>query len=108
MVSAGSFHTCGVRMNRKVRCWGSDFQGQASAPQGPNFRSVSAGGGHTCGVRMNRKVRCWGRWRGSPPRAPSFRSVSADLHTCGVRMNRKVSCWGRNNYGQTDVPAGLS
>jgi alpha-tubulin suppressor-like RCC1 family protein len=31
-VSAGFFHTCGVRADGSVECWGSDSDGQSSAP----------------------------------------------------------------------------
>ena len=33
-VSAGGFHTCGVRNNGSVACWGSDEYGQATPPAG--------------------------------------------------------------------------
>ena len=58
-VSAGSHHTCGVRSNGSVACWGWNESGQATPPAG-SFVSVSAGGGHTCGVRSDGSVACWG------------------------------------------------
>ena len=48
-VSAGGIHTCGVKTDGSVACWGYDDSGQATPPAG-EFASVSAGGGHTCGV----------------------------------------------------------
>jgi alpha-tubulin suppressor-like RCC1 family protein len=33
-VSAGYFHTCGVRTDRTIVCWGVDTYGQASMPPG--------------------------------------------------------------------------
>ena len=58
-VSAGEFHTCGVRIDGSVACWGRDVEGQASPPDG-EFTSVSAGGQHTCGLRTDGSVACWG------------------------------------------------
>ena len=63
-VSAGWVHTCGVRSNGSVACWGSDYwdgdyAGRATPPAG-SFVSVSAGLAHTCGVRSNGSVACWG------------------------------------------------
>ena len=64
-VSAGAFHTCGVRDDGQVTCWGSNtdtdnnYIGQADAPPG-KFESVSAGAFHTCGIRENRTIKCWG------------------------------------------------
>ena len=51
-VSAGWQHTCGVRSDGSVACWGSDRFGQATPPAG-SFDSVSAGWQHTCGVRSD-------------------------------------------------------
>ena len=58
-VSAGLFHTCGVRPDGTVECWGKDFDGQSSPPGG-SFSSISARGFHTCGVRLDGTVECWG------------------------------------------------
>ena len=41
-VSAGGLHTCGVRTDGAVECWGDDDYGQATPPSG-EFASVSAG-----------------------------------------------------------------
>ena len=58
-ISAGGLHTCGVRTDGSVLCWGSDEFGQSTPPEG-EFQSISAGGRHTCGIRINGSVRCWG------------------------------------------------
>ena len=58
-VSAGGFHTCGLRTDSAVVCWGNNADGQADAPDGP-FRAVSAGDLHTCGLRTDGTVSCWG------------------------------------------------
>ena len=58
-VSAGESHTCGVRMDGSVACWGSNEDSQATPPEG-EFASVSAGSIHTCGVRVDSSVACSG------------------------------------------------
>ena len=45
--TAGGLHTCGVRADGSVACWGSHGSGRATTPSG-EFTSVSAGGSHTC------------------------------------------------------------
>jgi alpha-tubulin suppressor-like RCC1 family protein len=58
-VSAGYEHTCGVRTDGSLACWGGNYAGQATPPAGA-FAQVSAGGGHTCGIRTDGREACWG------------------------------------------------
>jgi alpha-tubulin suppressor-like RCC1 family protein len=68
-------HTCAVRVDGTVWCWGSDFTGQVgggkkgAAPVlapvqvktvGAGFAQVSAGGMYTCARREDGKAECWG------------------------------------------------
>ena len=107
-VSAGGLHTCGVKRDGSVACWGWNEYGQATPPAG-EFASVSAGGLHTCGVKRDGSIACWGRNRygqATPP-AGEFASVSAGWdHTCGVKRDGSVACWGRNRFGRATPPAG--
>ena len=67
-VSAGGNHTCGLRTNNTITCWGDNAHGQTDAPSG-QFNTVSAGGLHTCGLRTDGTITCWGRpLTVSPPR----------------------------------------
>ena len=58
-VSAGDNHTCALRTDATVACWGWNGNGRATPPEG-EFTAVSAGGEHTCGVRADGAVVCWG------------------------------------------------
>ena len=107
-VSAGRYHTCGVRDMGAVECWGNDFYGESSPPAG-TFISVSAGNSYTCGVRDAGAVACWGNdfdGESSPP-AGTFTAVSAgQYHACGVRGTGTVACWGNDFDGESSPPAG--
>src|SRR3989339_795521 len=74
-VSAGIFHTCGIRANdSRVLCWGASLYGRLGDGQNgvdvlnPNlttdtsaYSSISAGYEHTCGIRASDgRVLCWG------------------------------------------------
>ena len=93
-VSAGEDHTCGVRRDGSIACWGNDEYSKATPPEG-RFASVSAGGDHTCGVKEDGTVACWGtnmRGEVTPPEG-RFVLVDAGLdHTCGVRDDGTVAC----------------
>jgi len=60
-ISAGDFHTCGLKSDGTLACWGYNEFGQAVPPTGV-FTQVSAGGIHTCGVKSDGWLRftCWG------------------------------------------------
>ena len=58
-VSAGYGHSCGLRADGTVVCWGDDnFWGQLDAPAGA-FAAVDVGSGHSCGLRTNGTIQCW-------------------------------------------------
>ena len=59
-VSAGVQHTCGVKMDGSVECWGWNQYGQSTPPAG-EFVSVSAGYGLTCGVKSDGSCSMLGR-----------------------------------------------
>ena len=107
-IASSSFHTCGLRENGEIECWGRNGDGLADAPAGA-FSAVSAGWLHACGLRENGEIECWGRNGYGQADAPAgaFSAVSAgDEHTCGLRENGEIECWGWNRYGQADAPAG--
>ena len=110
IVSAGDWHSCGVRVDGTVTCWGSneflffdeadnsgwDYAGNLDVPPG-QFLSVSAGALHTCGLRPGLTVSCWGVDHSgeSDPPPGQFRAVSAGRsHSCGLRTERTIACWG--------------
>ena len=104
----GGCHTCGVKTDQSVACWGCNDYGQATPPAG-NFSSVSAGAYHTCGVKTDQTVACWGHnvdGAATPP-GGSFSSVSAGYyHTCGVKTDGKASSAGAQRLRQATPPGG--
>ena len=58
--AAGGVHTCGLKTDATITCWGNNYYGQADAPAG-TFSAVTAGGGvHTCGLKTDATIICWG------------------------------------------------
>jgi len=98
-VSAGSRHTCGLRADAAVVCWGDKSEGQLDAPPG-RYRSVSAGAYFTCALREDAAVACWGdnsHGQSDPPagrytqgvNGPSLRISPSDSTSAGSESKKR-------------------
>lgn len=109
-VSAGDFHTCALRTDGTLACWGShDSNGRLESPPTGTFTHVSAAHAHTCGLRADGTVACWGddyAGQASPPTGRFIQVSAGGDHTCGVRVNGTVACWGSNSSGRPSPPSG--
>jgi alpha-tubulin suppressor-like RCC1 family protein len=80
-VSAGDYHTCGIRADHSLWCWGRNTWGQLGI--GTSGTSTS---------------------QHSPVRvgtATDWQTVEAgNRHTCGIRAGGQMWCWGNNTYGE--------
>lgn len=132
-VSAGGAHTCAVRQDGTLWCWGRSLDGQVgvgdlgsafSEPQrvgtATDWAAVAAGGAHTCAVRADGTLWCWGdnlegqlglgtlgegTDGGEPARVEgSWRSVvTGDGHTCAIDTDGALHCWGANRWGELGI-----
>jgi alpha-tubulin suppressor-like RCC1 family protein len=129
-VSAGGEHTCAVKANGTLWCWG-DNRHRQSAPDTEislthavrvddrtDWTAVSAGTDHTCALRSSGNLFCWGRNDGGKlgagdskrggiravAGAATWRSVDVSVHTCAIATPRaRLFCWGANGSGQLGV-----
>ena len=104
-VTSGGAHSCAIRTDGTLTCWGDDSSGQLDGIPDGEFVSVSAGATHTCAIRTDGTLACWGddssgQLDGIPD--GEFVSVSAGgAHTCAVRTTGESVCWGDNSHGQS-------
>jgi len=127
-VAVGSFHTCAVRGDHTLWCWGDNSDGELGTGSEPEHRvpeqvgsasdwtTVSAGVEHTCAVRLDGTLWCWGFnqqgevgdgttvTRFVPTQvggADGWTKVAAgDIHTCALRSDHSLWCWGDNSVAQ--------
>jgi alpha-tubulin suppressor-like RCC1 family protein len=119
-IVAGCHHTCALRENGEVICWGLNDEGQVGIPADTeqpwvlpikvpavdDAVSIAAGRAHTCAVHETGEVTCWGsndQARGGGGGLSGLtgdaRVVAGYAHTCVVDEGQ-AQCWGWNEYGQ--------
>ncbi|MFZ2188749.1 MAG: ELWxxDGT repeat protein [Candidatus Moraniibacteriota bacterium] len=139
-VATGDSHSCALKTDGTVYCWGSNSSGQigdnttsirytpvqVKGVGGSGFltgvSSVEAGSFHTCAVKTDNTVFCWGSngtgqlgdntttQRNAPIQVlgvggagnlTSVSRVSAGMaHTCAAKIDGTAYCWGYNLNGR--------
>jgi len=128
-VVAGTLHTCALRGDGAVMCWGDGSDGQlGSGTTDPSsvpvtveglasrITAIAAGARHTCALTGGGRVTCWGEgWHGqlgngtgtpslTPVDVVGLSGVTAiaagDSHTCALTRLGGVTCWGSNDLGE--------
>jgi hypothetical protein len=117
-ISAGVTHTCGLRTDGTVWCWGDTYpmwsQYPAQVGTDSDWTSISSGYESACGLKADHSLWCWGNntagQLGDGTRDSSqtpvqvgtendWASVSAgNAFTCGIRTNGTAWCWGSNAF----------
>ena len=112
-VDAGGSHSCGLRTDGSLACWGDNTYGQISGtPIGNGYSAVSAGGNHSCALVTDGSIVCWGdntygQLIGTPIGSPYSGLSAGGNHSCALLPDSSIACWGDNTYGQiTGTPIG--
>ncbi|MGZ9108866.1 MAG: RCC1 domain-containing protein [Micavibrio sp.] len=140
-IAAGSSHSCGVKTNGTLYCWGDDGDGQLGNGAGTNadqhipmqesttatnWASVATGDIHTCAIKTNGTLWCWGSDSDgqlgngagvtsatSPVQettgATNWETVTAGTaYTCAIKTDGSAWCWGGDFNGKLGNGAGLT
>ena len=105
-VSAGGLHTCILKSNGNVDCYGYNYFGQAEDYLGGDAIGVAARYYHTCILKSNGNVDCYGdNYYGQANDylgGDAIGVAAGYYHTCILKSNGNVRCYGWNNSGQTN------
>jgi hypothetical protein len=106
-LSTGTSHTCGVKSDGRLFCWGSGFFGKlgnGSTQDRPvpvqestgatDWERVAAGGGHSCAIKTDGRLFCWGANTSGQLGTP-VRSRPTDVSSAGVRATSASSVTAR-------------
>lgn len=127
-ISALENHTCAVRKNGQIVCWGENWNGQLgngnrdeqSLPVSVQFITdavaVAAGSDHTCALRRNGEVACWGRGNSGELGNGAFESsegpvtvsgisdaiavAAGEKSSCAMKKSGETVCWGSAERGR--------
>lgn len=104
-LGTGAVHSCGIRDDGSLQCWGGGEDGQLDVPEGL-FTDLAVGHAHACALDLDGGVQCWGRnTDGQTDLSGEFIALSLGAeHSCGLDASGIATCVGRNDRGQTDVP----
>lgn len=128
-IVAGTAHSCGLKKNGTVACWGHNGYGQFGVghtylSQAPEMvldlsgvKDLASGARHMCALSQGGDVDCWGSndsgqvGTGAETLLYSRKQrvlglpkavgiVAASAHTCAWTADNVVYCWGFNHAGQ--------
>ena len=112
-MSAGAYHTCAIKTDGTLTCWGYNGDEQASPPSGlfggAHLPTVDAGYYHTCAIKPTAPWPAGVTTSTARLARPTgtFTAVSAGgSHTCAIRTGGSIACWGEDSSSQSDPPAG--
>jgi alpha-tubulin suppressor-like RCC1 family protein len=117
-------HTCGIRSDHTMWCWGQNNAGQlglgtrtdellpTQVGTDDDWQALDAGNLGTCAVRTDATMWCWGRAfygdadqsdRTVPTRIGSASDwatvATSGYQTCGLKTDQTLWCWGANSHG---------
>jgi len=131
-VDAGHFHTCALKYDGTVWCWGDGQHGQLGnlmfyqTPLTPtqvfalnDVTDISVGTHHACAIKEDGSLWCWGKNNphgqlGDGTYMNKAMPVQVELngaiatgaggtHSCAVVDDGVVWCWGYNSNGQLGI-----
>ena len=135
-VAAGARHTCALREDETVACWGdngtgelglgftSDYEGTpTTAPDLGEVKALAVASGHSCAVIGDGSLRCWGNnsagelgvgndmAQSSPQQVVGLSDVESVAlgynHSCAALGDGTLRCWGCRTCAASSAPVAV-
>lgn len=111
-VAAGRWHTCAIKPDQTLACWGDKIRGKATVPADlGEVKAVAADHFNTCAIKADNTLACWGsdyyKRDNFLLRLGAVRAVGVSIFdTCALKYDKTLACW--DFHGRSiDIPAGL-
>ena len=106
-VTAGVVHTCGIKEDGDVECWGLESDPDVIVITSHYICDVGSYPDVDEDGDFNNTVYTLDYGQAVPPSGVRFLAVTTeDTHTCGLNEDGTVKCWGWDRYGQSTPPPG--
>lgn len=129
-LATGSLHTCALRPDGTVSCWGHNSNGELGDGNTAIYANptivglkdaiaLASGTSFSCALKSDATVVCWGKNnfgqlgdgtttdRAAPVAVSGLSNVvaiNAGLsHVCAVKADSTVVCWGQNVHGELGI-----
>lgn len=130
VADGGALHTCGIRRDHSLWCWGRNDFGQLGAQlNGGDFEvnkprqvgadldwdQLAAKASTTCAIKLDHTLWCWGENTNGqigngmmgaavvePTQIPGqwLAASTGTHHTCAIDLEGAMQCWGANDWGE--------
>lgn len=111
-------HACGIDVDRRVHCWGSDLQDYERGPTRadqthvpddlPPFAELRLGQNNTCVVDPDGRAICWGGdvfHQSDPPSRAMFSIAPGASFACALDAATTAAfCWGNSDDNRLTAP----
>lgn len=113
-IAAGGKHSCAIRMDSSVVCWGDNHYDQITVSGDLRAKDIKLGHAHSCVRDHNNHIQCWGWNRFQQCNIDdAIGDVEIKAIATGTRqyyaikIDNSVHSCGNNEYGQLNIPAKL-
>jgi len=136
VAAAGYYHTCAIKNDGTLWCWGRDYNGQLGnatyaekfadpqqAGTAADWVDVTCGSDHSCAIKADGSLWCWGANYNSQLGIPGVLGATIPVQvgiaydwvdveagsnfTCARKLDGRLFCWGANDRGQIGQPVNV-